>query len=109
MIIIYVYQLLVLQAKRSLPKSSFVCFFVKFSGSMLRLSLTVVRTIASRSKSSLISFVAHKLLIELTKPNLGNFHFDSPLKAMRAVVVIMYAINVNNQALCDLVVFAIAR
>ena len=75
---------------------------------MLRLSLTVVRTIASRSKSSLISFVAHKLLIELTKPNLGHFHFDSPLKAMR-VVVIMYAINVNNQALCDLVVFAIAR
>ena len=77
---------------------------------MLRLSLTVVRTIASRSKSSLISFVAQKLLIELTKPNLGHFHFDSEIKAMRVVVVIMYRNrNVNNQALCDLVVFSIAR
>ena len=71
--------------------------------------LTVVRTIASRSKSSLISFVAHKLLIELTKPNLGHFHFDSQLKDMRIVVVIMYERNVNYQALFDLVVFSIGR
>ena len=32
MIIIYVYQLIVLQAKRSLPKSSFVCFLSSLEG-----------------------------------------------------------------------------
>ena len=63
MIVIYVYQLIVLQAKRSLLKSSFVCLFVNFGGLPYQylcwaFQIMVVRTIASLPKSSFVCFLS---------------------------------------------------